>query len=66
MDVGVGRVGLGAIEDDRLEAGRFKLDLDIFGYAHFGQSDVGDDEKVAGAKRLGLGAGLLGAANAHQ
>jgi len=66
MDVLVGRVRLGTVEDDRLQAGSFQLTLDLIGNAHLGEAGIGNDQQLGCAESLGLGPGLFGTADAHQ
>ena len=66
MDVRVGRVRFGAVEDDRLEAGRFDVAFDRVGNAHLGQPCVSDDQQFGGAERLGLISRFLRTPYAHQ
>jgi hypothetical protein len=66
MDVLVGRVGLGSVEDDSLEAGCFDIALDGVRHTHLGEARIGDDQQLGGAERLGLVSCLFGATYAHQ
>src|SRR6185369_6455273 len=66
MNVGVGRVRLGAVEDYRLQAGSFQLALDLVGNTHLGKAGIGYDQQLGSAKCLGLSPGFLGTTDAHQ
>ncbi len=66
VNVDVGRVRLGAVEDDGFYAGGFHLLLDLVGNAHSRKTFVGYDEGLGCTQRLNLLAGLLSGTDAHQ
>jgi hypothetical protein len=66
VDVGVGGVRLGAVEDDDGDAGGFHLLLDLVGHPHGRDPLVGHQERLPGAEGLHLGASFLGGTNPHQ
>ncbi len=66
MNVLVGRVRLGAVKNNSLEAGFLDIALDLVCHAQLGQAGIGNDQEVRGPQGLRLITGLLGGANAHE
>ncbi len=66
VNVLVGGIRLGAVENDDLDAGRLDLLLDLVGHPHGRDPLVGDQQGLGAAEGLDLVAGLLGAADAHE